>query len=51
MKVAIVTGGSAGLGVEFVRRISQRYDVDEIWMVARREGPMVELASTLEKVV
>ena len=51
MRVAIVTGGSAGLGVEFVRGIERRFDVDEIWMVARREEPMVKLASSLEGVV
>ena len=51
MRVAIVTGGSAGLGVEFVRRIDRWFDVDEIWMVARRKEPMLELASTLEGVV
>lgn len=37
MKIALVTGASSGLGEEFVRVISKKYDdIDEIWVIARR---------------
>ena len=37
MKIAVVTGASSGLGEEFVRVISEKYDeVEEIWVIARR---------------
>lgn len=43
MKIAIVTGASSGLGEEYVRVISEQYDVDEIWVVARRSSRLNEL--------
>ena len=49
MKVAIVTGASAGLGTEFARQIDAGFDVDEIWLVARRREPMEELARELTR--
>lgn len=37
MKIALVTGASSGLGEEFVRVISEKYDeIEEIWVIARR---------------
>ncbi len=37
MKIAVVTGASSGLGEEFVRVISEKYDeIEEIWVIARR---------------
>lgn len=37
MKIAVVTGASSGLGEEFVRVISEKYnEVEEIWVIARR---------------
>ena len=40
MKIAVVTGASSGLGEEFVRVISEKYDeVEEIWVIARRTDP------------
>ena len=48
MDIAIVTGASAGLGVEFVKQLDQTYpSLDEIWMVARRKEPMEALEQTL----
>ncbi|MCP4680680.1 MAG: SDR family NAD(P)-dependent oxidoreductase [Deltaproteobacteria bacterium] len=49
MKVAIVTGASAGLGVEFVKQIDAGFDIDEIWLVARRLEPMEKLARELTR--
>lgn len=48
-KIAIVTGASAGLGMEFSRQIEKDYYLDEIWMIARRTGPMVDLAEKFQK--
>lgn len=39
MRIAIVTGASSGLGREFVKQISEREHLDEIWAVARRRWP------------
>lgn len=35
-KIAIITGATGGIGEEFVKQI-QRYNLDEIWAVARNE--------------
>ena len=43
MKIAIVTGASSGMGREFVRQISQKDHLDEIWAIARREERLNEL--------
>ena len=43
MKVAIITGASSGMGREFVVQADKRYDLDEIWVVARREDRLVAL--------
>lgn len=48
MKIAIVTGASSGLGREFVRQIESLYrELDEIWIVARREDRLLEVESLL----
>ena len=46
--VAIVTGASSGVGREFVRRLGAGAGgpLDEIWLVARSEGRLAEVAST-----
>lgn len=43
MSIAIVTGASSGLGQEFVRQIANKEDLDEIWVIARREDRLKEL--------
>lgn len=49
MKIAIVTGASSGLGREFVRQIERFYkDLDEIWVVARREDRLMELNQSMK---
>lgn len=45
-KIAIVTGASSGLGLEFVRQIGKREKLDEIWAIARREDRLNELCHT-----
>jgi short-subunit dehydrogenase len=36
MKIAIITGASSGLGVEFFKEI-QKEELDEVWVIARRK--------------
>ena len=44
MRIAVVTGASSGLGREFVLQIEKRYkELDEIWVIARREERLREL--------
>ena len=43
MKIAIVTGASSGMGREFVRQLSDYVEVDEVWVIARRESALKEL--------
>lgn len=44
MKIAIVTGASSGMGAEFVKHID-REGCDEVWLIARREDKLREIAS------
>lgn len=49
-KIAIVSGASAGVGVEFLKQIDQRYpEIEELWMLARRGDRMEVLAGELSK--
>ena len=44
MRIAVVTGASSGLGREFVIQLDKKYkELDEIWVIARREERMKEL--------
>lgn len=43
MKIALITGASSGMGREFVYGIDREYELDEIWVVARREDRLLEL--------
>lgn len=45
MKVAVITGASSGMGREFVYHIDKHFQLDEIWVIARREGRLNELKS------
>lgn len=47
MNIAVITGASSGLGAEFVRRLSEKKNLDEIWMISRRKEQMEELAHTV----
>ncbi|WP_404352420.1 SDR family NAD(P)-dependent oxidoreductase [Caproicibacterium sp. XB2] len=50
MQIAIVTGASSGLGREFVRQISETEPLDEIWVIARRETRLQQLAAEISSV-
>ena len=45
MKIAVVTGASAGIGREFVYAIDKEERFDEIWVIARRRERLEELAA------
>ena len=45
MQIAIITGASSGLGKVFFEKIVERYpQLDEYWVIARRENKLKELA-------
>ncbi|MBR4742849.1 MAG: SDR family NAD(P)-dependent oxidoreductase [Oscillospiraceae bacterium] len=46
MEIAVVTGASSGMGREFVFAADREYDLDEIWVIARREERLAELAAS-----
>ena len=37
MNIAIITGASSGLGVEFFKEIQKEKNLDEVWVIARRK--------------
>ena len=45
MKIAIVTGASSGMGREFALQLTDYINVDEIWVIARREDALAALQS------
>ena len=45
MKIAVITGASSGMGRDFVYAIDKEYNLDEIWVIARREERLKELQS------
>ncbi|MEE1074021.1 MAG: SDR family NAD(P)-dependent oxidoreductase [Acutalibacteraceae bacterium] len=48
MKIAVITGASSGLGAEFAFETEkQRKDIEEIWLIARREDKLKELADKI----
>lgn len=48
MKIAVITGASSGLGTEFALEVfKQRKDIEEIWLIARREDKLQEIADKL----
>ena len=50
MKIAVITGASSGLGTEYAYAVSLlRPDIDEIWLIARRQEKLEEVASNLSK--
>ena len=50
MKIAVITGASAGLGKEYLKQTLKKYpELDEFWVIARREDKLKELTSLDEK--
>lgn len=49
-KIAIVTGGSGGLGKEFVKLLLQKKELDEIWCVARNRDKLDAEAEEDERI-
>ncbi|MDE6388824.1 MAG: SDR family NAD(P)-dependent oxidoreductase [Lachnospiraceae bacterium] len=48
MNIAIITGASSGMGMEFAKQLDRRLrKTDEIWLLARRREPMEQLAMTM----
>ena len=48
-RVGIVTGASSGLGVEFAKQIDAAYELDELWLVARREERLKATAGLIKR--
>ncbi|MCR5189010.1 MAG: SDR family NAD(P)-dependent oxidoreductase [Treponema sp.] len=46
-RIAVITGASSGLGKAFTQQVSQNYNFDEIWILARREDKLRELAEQI----
>ena len=52
MKIAVITGASSGLGEQFALEIdNSRPEIEEIWLIARREEKLKELSLKLHKKV
>lgn len=52
MNIAVITGASSGLGLEYAREVYKtRTDLDEIWVIARREDRLKELQEELGSTV
>lgn len=52
-KIAIVTGASSGMGKDFALQISAEYQylgIDEIWLVARREDQLKNVAELISQI-
>lgn len=47
MKIAVITGATSGMGKEFVLQLEQFFNVDEVWVIARRENLLLELQNNL----
>ncbi len=46
-KIAIITGASSGMGSEFALQLAAANKEDEIWIIARREDKLKELADRI----
>ena len=48
MNIAIVTGATSGMGKEFVLALDKQQQLDEIWVVARRQQILCDLQSQVQ---
>ena len=46
MRIAIITGASSGMGRDFARMLAHE-EIDELWLIARREERLVRLSKKL----
>ena len=50
LKIAVITGASSGLGREYAFAAARRYaDIDELWLIARREENLRQTAEQISK--
>ena len=50
MKTAIITGASAGLGLEYVRQMEEHFpDVEQVWLIARNGEKLRQAAAELKR--
>lgn len=47
--IAVITGASSGIGLEFAKQLDSDPRIDEIWLCARRESRLRNLAQSLNK--
>jgi len=47
--IAIITGASSGMGKEFAIQVAQKYDFDEIWIVARRLENLTKISQEINE--
>lgn len=47
-EIIVVTGASSGMGRQFVKQIDAKENVDEIWVIARREDRLKALAEEVK---
>ena len=45
--IAIVTGASSGMGIEFVKLLAKKTELDEIWIIARRADKLETVKNEL----
>ena len=48
MNIAIITGASSGMGYEYALQLEKNFkDIDEVWLVSRREERLIELSNKI----
>ncbi len=47
MNVAVITGASSGLGMEYAKQVALLSDIEEIWLIARSTEKLNQLACSL----
>ena len=48
MNIAIISGASSGMGRDFARTLAENEEIDELWLIARREDRLKELHDELK---